>query len=168
MFRTINDFSKSYETLTGGTIKLFDLLTDNNLNEPTGSGHRTVGQIGWHIVVTIPEMMSLTGCFRLSAVDHQAQPPNTAAEVIDGYRRVSSELGKAIAKDWTDKDLSTQDNMYGQNWERGFTLTALINHEIHHRAQMLMLLRQAGVKVPGLFGPAREEWTAFGKPEPPY
>ena len=28
------------------------------------------------------------------------------------------------------------------------------------------LMRQAGLKVPGLYGPAMEEWSAYGAPTP--
>jgi hypothetical protein len=28
------------------------------------------------------------------------------------------------------------------------------------------LMRQAGLKVPGVYGPAREEWSLWGMPEP--
>jgi uncharacterized damage-inducible protein DinB len=39
-----------------------------------------------------------------------------------------------------------------------------MSHEIHHRGQMTVLMRQAGLKVPGVYGPSREEWTAYGMP----
>jgi uncharacterized damage-inducible protein DinB len=67
---------------------------------------------------------------------------------------------------WTDATLLEDDEMYGERWKRGFTLLALVKHEIHHRAQMTVLMRQAGLKVPGIYGPALEEWGAFGQ-EPP-
>ena len=66
------------------------------------------------------------------------------------------------------ESLTVEDEMYGQRWTRGFSLGALVNHEIHHRGQMTVLMRQAGQKVPGLMGPAKEEWSQFGMPEPPY
>ena len=46
------------------------------------------------------------------------------------------------------------------------TLQGLIHHEIHHRAEMIVLMRLAGLPVPGLYGPTREEWTQYGM-EPP-
>jgi uncharacterized damage-inducible protein DinB len=39
-----------------------------------------------------------------------------------------------------------------------------MKHEIHHRAQMTVLMRQAGLKVPGLYGPAKEEWSQYNMP----
>jgi len=56
--------------------------------------------------------------------------------------------------------------MYGEKWARGVTLHILLVHEIHHRGQMTVLMRQAGLKVPGVYGPAKEEWTQYKMPEP--
>ncbi|MEA3297729.1 MAG: DinB family protein, partial [candidate division Zixibacteria bacterium] len=42
----------------------------------------------------------------------------------------------------------------------------LIQHQIHHRGQMTVLMRQAGIKVPSLYGPAKEDWAQMGL-EPP-
>ena len=41
-----------------------------------------------------------------------------------------------------------------------------LSHQTHHRGQMTVLMRQAGLTVPGVYGPAREEWAAMGM-EPP-
>jgi uncharacterized damage-inducible protein DinB len=56
--------------------------------------------------------------------------------------------------------------MYGVRWARGVTLRALLVHQTHHRGQMTVLMRQAGLRVPGVYGPAREEWSAYGMPAP--
>ena len=68
---------------------------------------------------------------------------------------------------WDDAALQVEDDLYGETWKRGFTLTVLLNHEIHHRGQMTVLMRQAGLKVPGIYGPSKEEWAGYGTPEPP-
>jgi uncharacterized damage-inducible protein DinB len=71
-----------------------------------------------------------------------------------------------VKSKWTDATLQMTDPMYGQVWKRGQTLTALIFHQIHHRGQMTVLMRQAGLPVPGVYGPAREEWAQWGMPMP--
>ena len=65
---------------------------------------------------------------------------------------------------WTDATLEETREMYGENWTIGFTVAALIAHQAHHRGQMTVLMRQAGLAVPGVYGPAREEWAAMGMP----
>jgi uncharacterized damage-inducible protein DinB len=42
----------------------------------------------------------------------------------------------------------------------------MLENEIHHRGQMTVLMRQAGLKVPGVYGPAKEDWAAMGMPAP--
>jgi len=42
----------------------------------------------------------------------------------------------------------------------------LIQHQNHHRGQMTVLMRQAGLTVPGIYGPAKEEWGNFGMEAP--
>jgi len=60
--------------------------------------------------------------------------------------------------------LAEEINMYGEKWTRSATLASIIKHQIHHRAQMTVLMRQAGLKVPGVYGPSREEWSQYGMP----
>jgi uncharacterized damage-inducible protein DinB len=54
--------------------------------------------------------------------------------------------------------------MYGEMWTRGRTLQVLVLHQTHHRGQMTVLMRQAGLAVPGCYGPAAEEWERMGMP----
>jgi uncharacterized damage-inducible protein DinB len=167
MFRQITDFQQDYQTLTDSTLRIFQKLNDRIINQPVAKGYRTLGQIAWHIVTTISEMMNRTG-LALSAVDQESSPPESASAIIDAYKKASGELSNAVKTNWNDESLLQTDDMYGQQWPRGMTLAALINHEIHHRGQMTVLLRQAGQKVPGVFGPAKEEWAAFGMEAPLY
>jgi uncharacterized damage-inducible protein DinB len=167
MFRKLDDFLKAYEQLTEGTNRIFAALTDKNLSQSVAEGHRTLGQIAWHIVTSIPEMMSRTG-LSLESVDHEAAPPASADEIRAAYKCASAELKEAIRAKWNDETLLQVDDMYGMQWPRGITLGALTSHEVHHRGQMTVLLRQAGQKVPGIFGPAKEEWGQYGMEPPPF
>ena len=167
MFRTLDDFFGAYNHLTTGTGKVFAALNNKNLSRRVAPGHRTLGDLAWHIVVTIPEMMNKTG-LALSSVDPEAMPPASARKIANAYKKVTDELVQAIKSDWRDKTLFESDDMYGEKWPRGSTLYALVSHEIHHVGQMTVLLRQAKAKVPGLFGPAKEEWKKMGMKPPPY
>ena len=68
----------------------------------------------------------------------------------------------AIASTWTDASLEEMRDMYGRPWKNGTTLRALISHQAHHRGQLTVLMRQAGLRVPGIYGPAREDWASMG------
>ena len=50
--------------------------------------------------------------------------------------------------------------------EPSLTLQILLFHQTHHRGQMTVLMRQAGLPVPGMYGPAKEDWAKYGMPTP--
>jgi uncharacterized damage-inducible protein DinB len=167
MFRKLDDFFGAYGHLTAGTTKVLAGLNNKNMNKRVSPGHRTLGELGWHIVVTIPEMMNQTG-LGISSIDPKAMPPKSAKKIAAAYKTVTEELTQAIRKNWDDKTLLKSDDLYGEKWPRGSTLYALVSHEIHHVGQMTVLLRQSKSKVPGLFGPSKEEWKKLGMKPPAY
>jgi uncharacterized damage-inducible protein DinB len=167
MFRKLDDFLGVYTHLVEGTSKVMAALTDENLSQAIAPGHRTLGELAWHVTTTVPEMMMRTG-LELSAIDPESMPPKTAKTIADAYRLASSELVRALNASWEDKTLLETDDMYGERWPRGKTLFSLVTHEVHHVGEMIVLLRQAGVQVPGLYGPSKEEWGQFGMQPPKY
>jgi len=166
MFRTMDDVAAGLKARTDATRKIFAALTDASLQQTVVDGHRSLGDMAWHIVTTIPEMMAHTG-LELSTVDAASMPPATAAEIVAGYEAAATDLVSAL-ETWTDADLTATDQLYGETWPRGLTLFILFSHEVHHLGQMTVLMRQAGLTVPGVYGPAQEEWAKFGMPGPAY
>ena len=73
-------------------------------------------------------------------------------------------LNEELPKHWTDENLTDGILMYGETWTKGFALTCFLMHGAHHRGQMTVLMRQAGLKVHGVYGPAKEEWAEQGMP----
>lgn len=165
MYRRIEDFVRNWEYESDHTSKVFDALTDASLKTVVADGHRSLGRLAWHITQTIPEMMNQTG-LSVTGVDPHAPVPGSLAEIRQAYKDASASLLKEIRAKWSDDTLEVEDNMYGENWKRGVTVTALVMHQAHHRGQMTVLMRQAGLKVPGLYGPALEDWATYGQPVP--
>ncbi len=165
MFRRVSDFLASWDQERAATLKVLEALDDRSLQQATGPDHRSLGRLAWHITVTIPEMMERTG-LRLSGPAQDAPPPPRAADIVAAYDNASQSLADQVRAGWDDATLEVEDDMYGERWARGRTLSALVAHQTHHRGQMTILMRQAGLKVPGVYGPSREEWSAFGM-EPP-
>jgi uncharacterized damage-inducible protein DinB len=166
MYHTLGEFHAHWQFESGDTQKLLDVLTDASLAQAVAPGSRTLGRLAWHIAQTIPEMMGLTG-LAVSGVDPHAPAPASAQAIADGYRTASASLVEQIKTQWTDASLTVEDDMYGQKWTRAMTLSALISHQIHHRGQMTVLMRQAGLRVPGIYGPAQEDWASMGMEPPP-
>ena len=165
MYTTIADFEKDWLQIMGGSAKVMDALTDASLKQAVGEGYRTLGQLAWHITTSISEMANRTG-LDLTSVDEKAPVPASAKEIADSYKKASQELLQQVKTKWSDNDLKTLVDMYGEKWPNGMTLGILMTHEIHHRGQMTVLMRQAGLKVPGVVGPAKEDWAAYGMQPP--
>ena len=49
-------------------------------------------------------------------------------------------------------------------WKNGFSLFVIVSHQAHHRGQVRVLMRQAGLSVVGIYGPTREEWASMNMP----
>ncbi|KJR47823.1 DinB family protein [Desulfosporosinus sp. I2] len=165
MFLTLTAFLGTWEKEAEFTQRILDALTDSSLSQTITEQDRTIGRIAWHIVTTIPEMMSKTGLV-FESIKEDTPVPHTAQEIANHYREASDTIVTSIKNQWTDQTLLEERDMYGESWTIGTTLDVLINHQIHHRGQMTVLMRQANLKVPGIYGPAREDWSQFGMEAP--
>lgn len=165
MFATIEGFKQTWKNCSESTSKALAELTDKSLAQAVSKDDRTLGRMAWHLATAIPEMMGHVG-LNIKGVGADDPLPNTAAEIKKAYDTAAASLLEEVAKNWKDDTLQIVDEMYGEKWPRGLTLRILINHEIHHRGQMTVLMRQAGLKVPGIMGPSREEWTQYGMKPP--
>lgn len=163
MYQSISEFIEDWKNESQATQKVFDALTDNSLNQKVYQSGRTLGKIAWHIVQTLPEMNGQAGLDLDKTVITQ-EVPTQAFVIADNYKQLKNQLIEEIQKKWTDDKLSEIIDIYGEKWTRAKVLDVLIRHEIHHRAQLTILMRQAGLKVPGLYGPSLEEWVNFGVP----
>jgi len=165
MFRRIDDFLKVWDQETGATLKLFRALTDASLAQRVGPEGRTLGFLAWHVVLTLPEMMGSAGLPVAGPAPDAPQP--ALAEMVRQYETSARALAEGLPGQWTDAMLDEVIPMYGEQWPRGNALLSLVLHQAHHRAQMTVLMRQAGLEVPGVYGPAREEWAAYDMPPQP-
>jgi uncharacterized damage-inducible protein DinB len=108
--------------------------------------------------------MARTG-LQVTGVGEHDPVPTTAAAIAQAYRDASASLLQ-IQSRWTDATLRETDDAYGERWSRTQTLPRR-GHQTHHRGQLTVLMRQAGLAVPGIYGPAKEEWAQMGMEPPP-
>ncbi|MFD0714881.1 DinB family protein [Paenibacillus sp. GCM10027626] len=161
MFVTIKDFIAAWNHESAATQRVLDALTDESLKQSVAPNQRTLGQIAWHIATTVHEMLARTG-LEFAAPEGEESAPASAAVIADTYRQSGEAMLVALQSQWTDASLQETNDMYGAQWPKGLTLDILIKHEIHHRGQMTILMRQAGLRVPDVYGPTREQWLEWG------
>ncbi len=157
----LQDFINDWAYESEATLKLFNNLTDESLNKVVNENVRTAGRLAWHITTSISEMAQRTG-LKFHSVQSDSPIPATAKEITDAYKEASENLLEAVKSNWNDDSLLIEDDMYGEMWKRGTTLGVIINHQIHHRGQLTVIMRLLGLKVPGVYGPAKEEWVNYG------
>jgi uncharacterized damage-inducible protein DinB len=165
-YRSVEEFIEDWKSESADTALVLGAISDDALRQAVAPGHRTLARVAWHVVTTIPEMMNKTG-LGLESVDERAPIPATAEAILNAYEAAAEELGAQVAARWNDATLAIEDEMYGFQWTRGFTSKCLVFHQIHHRGQMTVLMRQAGLEVPGVYGPSYEGWAAIGCEPPP-
>jgi len=166
MLRKIEDFQKDWAYEAEMTGKVLQTLTNESLGQKVSPDGRNLGFLGWHLTLTLGEMLGLVG-LKIEGPADDAECPAEAGEIANAYEKAAKSVANEINANWTDETLLESDNMYGDTWQRGLTLFFLITHQAHHRGQMTVLMRQAGLPVPGVYGPAKEEWAAMGAPALP-
>jgi len=165
MFHQLNEFYDDWQYEAEMTQKMLDNITDAALASESYADGRTIGRLAWHIVQTVPEMMAKAGLTVTGPTEHEPVP-SAAATIGSAYRTAAASLVDQLRAQWTDATLSEEDDMYGERWSRAVTLSVLIRHQTHHRGQLTVLMRQAGLPIPGIYGPTREEWANWGMPAP--
>ena len=164
-YNTIEEFIKDWEFEAQATLKVLSNLTDESLNTKVYDDGRTLGFIAWHIAVTIYDSFSKVGVF-LPVNEISDDYPVFAEIIYNSYDKLSKSLVWSINLNWNDDSLSEEVDFYGEKLTISQVLDTMIKHQIHHRGQMTVLMRQAGLKVPGIYGPSKEEWISLGmKPE---
>lgn len=166
MFFRVQDFCGRWTYEMEATRKLLQAMTDASLAQRVVPEGRTLGFLAWHNVLSIGEMMSKTGLLPVCPPE-DAPCPGSAAEIASAFQQAAGSLLAEVREKWQDAQLQEEVSMYGQTWTLGQTLLVLILHLAHHRGQMTVLMRQAGLPVAGVYGPSREEWTRYGMPVQP-
>lgn len=161
MYYKLSDFISDWTYESEATIKIFSNLRDESLSRKVHEKIRTAGRLAWHVTTTISEMMNRTG-LKIESVKEDSPIPIKVSDLVGTYKNVSNDLLNQIKANWTDESLLKEDDMYGEMWAKGKTLSVLITHQIHHRAQLIVVMRLLGLKVPGIYGPSNEEWAAYG------
>lgn len=160
MITSIAGFIKEYEEEAKGTSKLLNTLTDDSLNQQVWTEGRNLGRLGWHIVQSIVEMGDKAG-IPIEGPSEEEPVPVSANIISDKYQKATGVILNSV-KNWNDSNLNDIINAYGMSFSKGEMLDMVVKHEIHHRAQMTVLMRQAGLPVHGVYGPSKEEWVTFG------
>jgi uncharacterized damage-inducible protein DinB len=161
MLVTIEDFAAEWLDESANTERVLSHLTDASLSQNMGTKYRTLGQVAWHLVESLNYIAAMGLSF--PGLKESAAIPASARDILDEYRRLSGEMLHAVQTQWTDAELLKDTEIGGEIWTKGASLHFVIMHQAHHRGQMTVLMRQAGLPIPGVYGPTYEGWIEMGR-----
>jgi uncharacterized damage-inducible protein DinB len=166
MYVTISDFIKEWNREAMLTQNVLDGLTDESLKKQVYPEGRTLGRIAWHLTTNIPDYLTHFG-LNIDGVKNAENVPTSAKEIAETFKEVSSLVAQIIEKQWTDKSIEQIQEAFGRQESNAQILMGLIKHIVHHRGQITVLMRQAGLKPFGVYGPPKEDWIHLGVENPP-
>ena len=166
MYVTIANFIKEWNKEAILTQNVFDGLTNDALNQQVYAEGRTLGIIAWHLTTSIPDYLADFG-LKIGSVENIDNVPTLAIELAEIFKKVSINAAEVIEEQWTDESLKQIQNAFGRQETNASILMGLIKHIVHHRGQITVLIRQAGLKPFGVYGPPKEDWIHLGVENPP-
>lgn len=156
MYRTVQDFVADWTQAAVGTTKVLEALTDDKLDQSIVEGHSSLGWLGWHLATCPSFFTGLVGVNVEPAADPKTVPAH-ASDIVEAYKTIVERVKVSVEQTLTDESIVETVDTFAGPAPRGAMLRMLIDHQTHHRGQMTVLLRQAGLPVPGLLGPTRED-----------
>jgi uncharacterized damage-inducible protein DinB len=160
MYRTIDEFVTEWTMESAISLKMERALTDASLPQKIDAEGRTLGQLAWHMVLMIGMTGSIVG-LDVAAPPPGTEQPGSATRIADAYEAAARSIGELAKGKLKDGQLPVEVPFFGRSLSTGRILQALVVHQIHHRGQMTVLMRQAGLVPPGVYGPSREEAAAM-------
>ena len=160
----VQTFLDTWERNSEGAIRVMESIPADKYDFRPDPNGRSLGEMAWHL-------SEVDGCLSFGIAERrfdladdlpELKRPKEAALLAPGYRRVH-ELARERLRHLKPDELDEKVTYFD-----GTTMTirevlwdAMLHHFIHHRAQMVLLCRQAGGKPPGLYGPNREDMQAI-------
>ena len=161
------DLISEFDREAAKTRKLFEAIPEGadfncKLHEKSMPMGRLIGHIcdmtgDWAMLTLTQEKLDLPA-------DHKWEQyiPESRAALLEKFDRELPETRKALEAMTPEKwDQHWQFIFGGQKWidepRHQVFREMVMNHMIHHRAQLGAYIRQAGGKLPGMYGPSADE-----------
>lgn len=146
------------------TIRVLQSLPADQYDFRPDPKGRSIGEMAWHLSEIDACISFGVAERRFSFADEppHLQRPREIRLLAPGFRLIHEEAVARLA------NLKGEDLHEEVDFFDGTKMTirevlwgALLHHLIHHRAQLVLLSRQAGGAPPGVYGPNREEMEAL-------
>jgi len=160
----IQTFLSTWEHESENAIRVMDSIPADKYDFRPDAKGRSLGEMAWHL-------SEIDGCLSFGIAERrfdmaddlpELKRPKEVEKLAPGYRRVH-ELALERLGNLKPHELDEKVTFFDGTpmTIREVLWVAMLHHFIHHRAQLVLLCRQAGGAPPGLYGPNREEMRAI-------
>ena len=161
MYRKLSDFIDDYKSESEKTLATINAIPDTLLDSKVDPLGMSLAELAFHITQAIEKITSQIGIkFSPSLIGMGL--PEDIKQIAELYEFAANNLIETIGSQVDDDFLDKRFQVYGMTWSVGQTLSMLVKHEIHHRAQIVIGLRVLGQAVPDIYGPARSAQPPLG------
>jgi uncharacterized damage-inducible protein DinB len=155
---SIDSFLAYVDSVRGRTRRVVAAIPPDQVEWTHRSGAFTLGDIVRHIGATERHMFAET------ARGHQSTYPGHGRELADGHDAIIAYLDRtheeavAIYRTLSPEDLASHcTTPAGTSITTWKWLRAMVEHEVHHRGQLYLMLGMLGVRTPPLYGLTEEQ-----------
>jgi uncharacterized damage-inducible protein DinB len=155
---TVNAFLEYFESIRGRTRRVVACIPPDRLEWTHAPGRFTLGDLVRHLAATERWM------FAENVAGRPSRYPGHSVDLAAGYdgvidyfdrmHRESVAIFAALPDDALQQRCTTPSGISLPTWK---WLRAMIEHEVHHRGQIYLMLGMIGVRTPPLYGMTSEE-----------
>ncbi len=155
-----------YDRELVSTRKMLDAIpADADMNWKANPKSMTLGRLAGHVAETAGawgvDTLSKNG-LNFDMASYQPWQPASKAEILERFDQDTAKakqiLGSLDPAKWDDNwKMTAGDQTWIDDSRYGVFRTWVLNHLIHHRAQLGRDLRALGAPIPGMYGPSADE-----------
>jgi uncharacterized damage-inducible protein DinB len=156
-----------YDQEIKNTHRILEVVPDGKFGWKPHEKSMSLGRLASH-VAELPNFLTTiiqTEEMELTTAGLKPFSPTTRAEMLAGFEKRATEARQAIANA-SDEHLAKLWKLTFKGQEvfggvRNLLLQTTIAHQVHHRGQLTVYLRQNDVIFPGVYGPSADEMAAY-------
>ena len=163
---TQKELIAEYDRELASTRKMLDAIpADADLNWKPNPKCMTLGRLAAHVAETAGawgiDTLSKDG-LNFDMASYKPWNPASKAEILQKFDAETSQAKQILARldtsKWSDNwKMTAGDQTWIDDSRYSVFRTWVLNHLIHHRAQLGRDLRMLGAPIPGMYGPSADE-----------
>jgi len=153
------DFLKMWEREARTTLELLKTIPEDRYEFRPDPKGRSLSELAWHLAELEAVMTNIALKRDFGApMPPEAKRPRTVPELVAGYENVHREAVQRVTE-IRPEDLDREFPFFGGQTirVRDVLRYPLLHHLIHHRGQLMMMIRLAEGVPARVYGPNREE-----------